>query len=179
MPERYVWITWSCIFLMGWCVVYFAAPGLRTALWRVGLGTVPLGFTEPLFVPHYWNPPGIVGVHTVHLDIESFIFCFDIGGLAAVVYNFATVTDSYSEENRGRLSQRAVAHVCRALPVRVLRADLPDTNRPLWSGSPVLLAGAVVRMVRFPELRRKILVGGAMYCCYYVGALELLRVISP
>lgn len=42
-----------------------------------------LGVTEPLFVPEYWDPPSIIKFY--RWDFESFIFCFAVGGLAAVL----------------------------------------------------------------------------------------------
>jgi hypothetical protein len=42
-----------------------------------------LGFTEPLFVPAYWDPPSVLSYH--RWDFESFLFCFAIGGISAVL----------------------------------------------------------------------------------------------
>lgn len=42
-----------------------------------------LGVTEPLFVPEYWDPPSVLKVW--EWDLESFLFCFGVGGLAAVL----------------------------------------------------------------------------------------------
>jgi len=42
-----------------------------------------LGFTEPLFVPEYWTPPSVLSLGS--WDLESFLFCFAIGGIAAVL----------------------------------------------------------------------------------------------
>ena len=41
-----------------------------------------MGFSEPLFVPEYWDPPSILAFR--RWDFESFIFCFAIGGISAV-----------------------------------------------------------------------------------------------
>lgn len=39
-----------------------------------------LGFTEPLFVPAYWNPPTLFDLaQRTGFDIESLIFTFAIG----------------------------------------------------------------------------------------------------
>lgn len=52
-------------------------------LWWASLTCALLGVTEPLFVPEYWNPPSILRVR--RWDLESFLFCFAVGGLSAVV----------------------------------------------------------------------------------------------
>ena len=40
---------------------YLLLSGVLAIVWtmllRIRLGTVPLGLTEPVFVPAYWNPP--------------------------------------------------------------------------------------------------------------------------
>ena len=41
-----------------------------------------LGFTEPLFVPAYWDPPSVLSF--ARWDFESFLFCFAVGGISAV-----------------------------------------------------------------------------------------------
>jgi len=48
-----------------------------------------LGITEPLYVPEYWSPPSILRFY--RWDVESFIFCFAIGGVAAVLTELPTV----------------------------------------------------------------------------------------
>ncbi|UCE66404.1 MAG: hypothetical protein JSU85_16445 [Candidatus Zixiibacteriota bacterium] len=54
-----------------------------------------LGITEPLFVPEYWNPPSIIKF--CRWDFESFIFCFAVGGIAAVITELPTVKKSVLE----------------------------------------------------------------------------------
>ncbi len=51
--------------------------------WWASLGCAWLGIAEPLFVPEYWDPPSILKVG--RWDLESFLFCFAIGGMSAVV----------------------------------------------------------------------------------------------
>ena len=59
MPDRYVWLVWSSAFLVPWLGAYVAFPRHRKAMVWASLMTAPLGLTEPLFVPHYWNPPSL------------------------------------------------------------------------------------------------------------------------
>jgi len=54
-------------------------------LWA-SLFTMPFGPTDPLFVPEYWSPPSLFDLaRTTGFDIESLIFCFDIGGIGCKV----------------------------------------------------------------------------------------------
>jgi hypothetical protein len=65
-------------------------------LWASAL-TAPFGLTEFLFVPAYWNPPNLFDLaHRTGFDIESFIFCFAIGGLAAAGYRVLAPTSEHA-----------------------------------------------------------------------------------
>jgi hypothetical protein len=50
--------------------------------WWASFACALLGVTEPLFVPEYWTPPSILQVG--RWDLESFIFCFAVGGITEV-----------------------------------------------------------------------------------------------
>ncbi len=51
--------------------------------WWASIVCSLLGVTEFLFVPEYWDPPSILKFGD--WDLESFLFCFATGGIAAVV----------------------------------------------------------------------------------------------
>ena len=90
-PDQYVWLVWSSAFLVPWLGAYVAFPRHRKAMVWASLMTAPLGLTEPLFVPHYWNPPSLFDLaRRSGFDIESVIFSFAIGGIGAVLYNLLT-----------------------------------------------------------------------------------------
>ena len=56
------------------------AAGLQE-FWWASFACALLGVTEPLFVPEYWAPPSILQLG--RWDLESFIFCFAVGGITA------------------------------------------------------------------------------------------------
>ena len=66
---QYVWITWSIIILAIWFVLYIARHDFRKVMLRMSLITMPLGLTEPLFVPEYWFPPSLFNL------AESIVLC--------------------------------------------------------------------------------------------------------
>jgi hypothetical protein len=79
----------GCIVLLVlWAVVFFILKmkhrtrDIREMLWA-SFACGLLGITEPLFVPEYWDPPSIFRIW--RWDAESFLFCFGVGGLAAVI----------------------------------------------------------------------------------------------
>ena len=78
----------GCGVLLAWwllvlVVVYTRGTSQnRQEFWWGSLACSLLGFTEPLFVPEYWDPPSILSYG--RWDLESFFFCFFIGGIAGV-----------------------------------------------------------------------------------------------
>lgn len=142
-------------------------PRLWTAQLWVSCCTAAFDFTEPLFSANYWHPPSVFGLtRIIQADIESFIFCFSIGGTAAVLYNVLTVQPIRIPPKTGRDSRRE--------PWQALALLLPGvcyvplllvTNCPVSSGVIVTLEAAVVRIIRFHDLRAKTLLGGAESIC--------------
>ncbi len=91
ITEQYVWFVWSLMFLIPWMLLYVIYPVHRKVMLRTSLITMLFGVTEPLFVPEYWSPPSLFNLAlTTGFDIESFIFCFGIGGAGVVLYNVIT-----------------------------------------------------------------------------------------
>ncbi|MHA2219528.1 MAG: lycopene cyclase domain-containing protein [Candidatus Hodarchaeales archaeon] len=91
----------GCIVLMVFWLITFIilkkkqmSRDLHEFKWA-SLACSMLGITEPLFVPEYWNPPSIIKFY--RWDLESFIFCFAVGGIAAVITELPTVKKSILE----------------------------------------------------------------------------------
>ncbi len=91
IPNQYVWFAWASAFPLPWTALYLAFPNHRRTMLWASLCTAPFGLTEPLFVPRYWNPPSLFDLaQRTGFDIESLIFTFAIGGVAAVLYPVLT-----------------------------------------------------------------------------------------
>lgn len=91
MKYHYAWLVWSSAFLLPWLLLFAFYPRHRKVMWRASIFMLPIGFTEPMFVPQYWSPPSLFELaQRTGFDIESFIFSFAIGGIGAVLYNVIT-----------------------------------------------------------------------------------------
>lgn len=79
----------GCLILMFFQLITFVILKLKKLshnireFWWASISCSLLGITEPLFVPEYWAPPSILKFY--RWDFESFVFCFAVGGLAAVL----------------------------------------------------------------------------------------------
>jgi hypothetical protein len=126
----------GCLILLAiWALTWLALriAGMREQVpefWWGSLSCGLLGVTEPLFVPEYWNPPSILKVG--RWDLESFLFCFAIGGVAAVVTELGPVKrslvliDAYVEA-----AIRAILSAVSKLSAGILHSSMLD--RPMVS----------------------------------------------
>lgn len=181
MPYRYVWLIWSCAFLLPWLLLFVLCPRQRVAMWWSSLAMAPFGLTEPLFVPEYWSPPSLFDLASrTGFDIESVIFSFAIGGIAAALYNAIThrrLVAMPAVERRGgrhRFHYIALATPFALFPVLCL---LPWN--PIYAGITAMVAGATAAVLCRPDLKPNTLVGGLLFLAIYVVFLLGLKWSAP
>lgn len=178
---QYVWLLWSVAFLLPWAVLYAASPASRARMVRMSAATSLLGLTEPIFVPEYWNPPSLFDLaQRTGFDIESFIFCFAIGGIGSVFYNALTRGElrpvPAGERNPSRHRFHAPALMSPYLIFPFLYV-LPWN--PIYPGIAALAIGAISTVACRPELSRQTLRGGALFLGLYALFMLMLVVFTP
>lgn len=73
IPDTYVWLLWSCSFLVPWLALCAAFPRYREAMGWSSIMALPFGMTEPLFLGRYWDPPTLFDLaRKAHFDLETF-----------------------------------------------------------------------------------------------------------
>jgi hypothetical protein len=179
--HKYVWLLWSSAFLLPWALLYALAREFRGRMLRVSLATSPLGLTEPIFVPEYWNPPSLFDLaQRTGFDLESLIFCFAIGGIGAFGYNalsgraLAPVPQHERHLPRHRYHRLALAAPFVAFPPLYL---LPWN--PIYAGIAALAIGGIANVLCRPDLLRNTLIGGALFTGLYAILMILLIVSAP
>lgn len=181
VPDHYVWFAWASVFLVPWLILFIAFPRHRRVMWWASLFTMPFGLTEPLFVPEYWNPPSLFNLaQRTGFDIESFIFCFGIGGVGAVLYNLITRQEfrPVGETERTNPWHR---HHGKALlsPFVAFVALVFFPWNAIYPGIIAMAVGAVATALCRPDLSKKTWIGGCLFVLYYVVFLMGLTVTSP
>ena len=53
------WLISSLILFVAWLIIFAFFKKTRKEMLWTSLFTAPLGFSEPLFVPEYWNPTSL------------------------------------------------------------------------------------------------------------------------
>lgn len=181
MNYHYVWLLWSGAFLLPWAALYFAFPTHRRAmLWASAL-MAPFGFTEPLFVPEYWNPPSLFDLaQRTGFDVESIIFSFAIGGIGTGLYNVLMHRGLAAVPGHERLHARHRFHyVALALPFVAFPVLYFLPWNPIYAGIVAITAGAAANALCRPDLKLNMLAGGVLFLVLYIVFLAGLRWSAP
>ncbi len=181
VPDRYVWLFWSSLFLVPWAGLYLASPAQRRPMVWASIFTAPLGLTEPLFVPEYWDPPSLFNLaQTTGFDVESLIFCFGIGGVGSVLYNVLTGRSEHPvPESEKRRPLHRHHYLALASPFVAFLALVWFPWNAIYPAIIAMCVGAVATALCRPDLKRKTWVGGLLFLGYYLVFLLGLKVTAP
>ena len=181
MTYHYVWLVWSSAFLLPWVLLYSLFPRHRVTMWWASIFMAPFGLTEPIFVPEYWNPPSLFELaQRTGFDIESIIFSFAIGGIAAVLYNIILhkhpelIDFAERHRRRHRWHRWALAVPFISFPLFYF---LPWN--PIYAGIAAMVGGAIAAVLCRPDLKSNTLVGGVLFLALYTIFLLGLKWSVP
>lgn len=177
---RYVLLVWSCASLVPWGAIYVGWPAARRALvWSSGFA-LPFGFSEVLFAGRYWAPPSLFDLAArVHLDLESFVFLFATGGLAALAYHVATGAPVVVEPPPAATCSAPRRNAAFATPGIVFAVALVAARSVIVAGLVAMLAGAAARVWVRRDLARKVWLGAAVFAAYYAVLIGSLAWLEP
>ena len=169
---QYAWLVWSLILLAVWSVVYLSLKDKisKREMLTVSLWTSLLGLTEPIFVPEYWNPPSLFNLAQVSgFDIESLLFAFGIGGLAAVIYErlFRVGHLRISRLERLRLRHKYHLWVLLSTPIIFAIFFIFTNLNPIYSTIAALIGGGLATWYCRPDLKKKMLTSAFVFLGFY------------
>ncbi len=179
--NQYIWLIWSSAFLLPWAVIYWLYPAQRRAMLWASIFTTPMGLTEPIFVPEYWNPPSLFNLAAnTGFDIESLIFCFGIGGIASVLYNLVThkkLHDVPVYERHLPLHKHHYKALLAPFISFPILYFLPWN--PIYPAIVSMFIGAIANILCRPDLKDKTWKGGILFLIYYAIFLSGLEFSAP
>lgn len=169
MTYHYVWLLWSGAFLAFWLLLYVRFARHRRVMWWSSVFMAPFGLTQPIFVPEYWNPPSLFELaQRTGFDIESIVFSFAIGGIAAVLYNIALGKRQGSIRPGDRHQWRHGWHRwALVVPFLAFPALYFLPWNPIYAGIAAMLLGAGATVFCRPDLRPNTLIGGILFLVLY------------
>ena len=178
---RYAWLIWAWAFMLPWTLLFVSRPSLRRPMLWASAATAPFGLTEPLFVPHYWNPPSLFDLaQRTGFDFESVVFCFAIGGLGVAAYRALVPAPLRRMDHDARMSRRHRWHpLALSTPFVVFGVLMALPVNPIYPGIVAMATGAAATLLCRPDLWRNTLFGGAIFFVLYAAFLLGLKWLWP
>lgn len=146
----------------------------------VSFWTSLLGFTEPFFVPEYWNPPSLFDLaQRTGFDIESLIFSFGIGGIAVVLYEqiFRAEHQVMSQKERHHIRHRYHFWAIVSAPIIFIILLLTTNLNPIYSASVAMIVGGLFAWYCRPDLKKKMIASAfiflALYFLYFLTLIAM------
>lgn len=169
---NYAFGIWSLILLAIWLLVFkgIRLSSGRAQMLKCSLFTLPLGLTEPLFVPEYWSPPTLFNLaRTTGFDIESLVFAFAVGGLAGSLYELLV---PLTHSPLGEMQRRHPHHrwhmvVLTSPAVIFLVLYLLGSLNPIYDALAAMLIGGILTTWCRPDLLVKMLTGSLLFGLFY------------
>jgi len=176
------WLISSLMLFLAWLIIFIFFKKTKKEMFWVSLFTMPLGLTEPLFVPEYWNPPSLFNLASrTGFDIESLIFAFSIGGIASILYEIIFKVKHKKMSKHEIHSKRHQFHLLvlfSPLIIFVLSEIIFDFN-VIYSMMLALFMGSLIYLLCRPDLKRKIFTSGLLFLLVYFLFFRLLFLIYP
>jgi Lycopene cyclase len=179
------WFIWSLILLLIWGIVRHRIKSreIKKEMLVVSICTSFLGFTEPLFVPAYWNPPSLFDLaQRTGFDIESIIFSFAIGGLGYALYMvFFPVGHEPAMPRDERVDARHKYHLPLLLSTPVIFVILLFGTHlnPIYISVIAMVLGGLATWYCRPDLVKKMLVSAILFLCLYTVYFFTLIALFP
>ena len=180
--STYAYLLLSAGLFVVWLILYGVRPDLRRPTLRISLGTMPLGLTEPLFVPAYWNPPTLFDLaRRTGFDLESLLFSFAIGGIVFAAYDALGATapagSMRAERHDPRHRYHLAAIVVAPAIFLVLLAVTP--LNPIYSAALGLGAGFLATLYCRPDLWVKMLASAGLFLALYFVVFAAFNLAFP
>lgn len=179
---QFAWFLWNMLLIIIWGIIYALLKNKESKkeMLKVSLWTSLLGFTEPLFVPEYWNPPSLFDLsHRTGFDIESFIFSFGVGGIAVVLYVLFFGAEHEKISASSQHSPRHQYHLLAILSMPIIFIALALTTHlnPIYISAIALVLGGIATWFCRPDLMRQMITSAFIFLAlYFVYFLTLIAV---
>lgn len=172
MNRAYAYLITSLLLLLVWAILYYLKPESRQKMLYLSLLTAPLGLTEPLFVPSYWFPFSLFDMaRKTRFDLESLLFSFAVGGVAAILYESLLKTRKVKVSRHEQHQKTHLLHRLALLsPFLSFGIFYEFTSlNPIYSASLAMLIGAIASWLCRPDLLKPMVVGSVSFFILYFG----------
>lgn len=175
----YPFLIWALILIVIWIILYLLRKDLRKEMIISSLIALPFGLTEKLFVPNYWNPQTLFNLAArTGFDIESFIYAFAIGGVAAVLYE-VLFSKKHNKSRRNFSMIRLIIALFIIFIVSLIYIKLNITQHLMHLSLVIMAVWVIVFIVIEPRTLKERVVGGLFFAVIHFAIILFLEIINP
>jgi len=168
----YEYLIGDLFFVAFWFILYFIRKDLRREMIFASLLCLPLGLSDFIFIPWCWNPHTLFNLRP---GIESLIFAFTIGGIAAVLYE-VVLKKHLKKAREKRIKTKRHFYVLAGVLIFsgitfsfIFKMDL------IYTGIIAMALGAVTIMLSRKDLIKETIFGGILFLIIYFVLLFTLN----
>lgn len=177
---RFAYLIGSAGVVLIWLAFWFQADtARRKVMLQVSAITGLTGFAEPLFMSVYWDPPSVFDLNDrIGFDIESVVFTFAGGGIAAAIYTVLRKMSPITASDRRCSHPFQIFALLVPIPVFVVVVATTNMN-PIYITIVALFAGAAAACLCWPGLIPKIFVTGLLFMGLYFAGFVTFNAVFP
>jgi len=181
---QYIWFGGSLILLLIWFFIYLILKNneSKIEMLKMSIFTSFFGITEPLFVPRYWHPPSLFDLaNRTGFDIESFIFCFAVGGLAVAIYELIFKPHHLAISIKEQHCPRHRFHfwIISTAPIIFIAELLFTALNPIYAFIIAGMIGGILTMYCRPDLISKMIGSAFIFLTFYFVFFLILVNLFP
>lgn len=174
------YLAWVIILGIIWLVLYAHRKDLRYEMLFSSFLILPFGLTQPLFVPDYWHPIVLFRFFGL-FDLESLLWCFFTGGIAAVLYE--EIFKIRLGEVKNNLKAKHHAYFIYSFLLLTVSLMILIKYFTDWS---VLRSSFIFMIIVFiysvfsrPDLVKKSILSGCVFLIFYIASLLTVNALFP
>jgi len=156
-----------------WIFFFFKRKDLRKEMLLMSLLATHLALFDLLYVPSYWIPKTFLNIP---VGIEGFIFSFEIGGIAAALFEY--LVDISPIKIRSYHNPLSIAVLLVVLPIAFLTNILFPINVTVGIHAG-LFVGIIILLLLRPDLLKSVIIASFSFASIYFASLLIWTSIFP
>lgn len=160
-----------------WLVLYFYREDLHKEMFFASFLAAPLGLLEAFFVPWYWEPNSLLifRIFNFQFDIESIIFSFAVGGIAAVLYEVFLKKHLKKERMKKKEIKKHYSYLIIALIAAFAVFGIIFNMDLIYASIVAMAIGAATIIFSRKDLIKETIIGGFLFLGVYFCLLLALN----
>lgn len=168
----YEYLIGSLLFAAVWLILYIIRKDLRKQMIFASLLCMPLGLLEIFFIPWYWNPQRLFNLNPA---IESLLFCFVVGGIAAVLYEVALKKHLIKAREKRTETKKHLYALAGVIILSMILFSFIFKKDLIYTGIISMALGALTIMISRKDLIKETILGGILFLIVYFILLYILN----